>query len=139
MDEFAKRLKEDAAKIDAEVSAELQARIEASIHATDRKIIRPAVPARRASFWWASSLTGLAAAAIVFALLDRLDMNEAVDPKEAPVMATVPKYVRQLNSDFSLRVENAYFAEPLEDELQKLKADIEKARNNLRRELSSSL
>ena len=73
MDELANRLKEDAANIDAEVSAELQARIEASIRATDREITRPAGTGKRDYFWWASSLTGLAAAIIGIALLNRMD------------------------------------------------------------------
>lgn len=138
MDEFANKLKEDAASIQVEVSPELEARIAASIHATERETGSADVPNRHRSFWWASSLTGLVAAALIIALLN---WNAVDEPKEVPqeqIASVVPEYVRQLNSDFSLKIENADFAEPLEAELDKLKADIEKARNNVRRDLRSA-
>lgn len=138
MDEFAKRLKEDAASIQVKVSPELEARIAASIHATERETGGANVAARHRSFWWASSLTGLVAAALIIALLN---WNAVDEPKETPqeqVASVVPDYVRQLNTDFSLKVKNADFAEPLEDELEKLRADIEKARDNVRRDLRSA-
>ena len=143
MDEFAEKLKDDAASIEAQVSAQLRARIEASLHATEREVIHSARAGRQSSFWWASSLTGVAAAAVVIALLNRnvTDqplIEQALAPPEAAVLTVVPEYVRQLGTDFSLRAENAVFTEPLEDELEKLKADIEKARKNVRRDLRSA-
>jgi len=138
MDEFAKRLKEDAAGIQVDISPELEARIAASIHATERETGSVDVPIRHRSYWWASSLTGLAAAALIIALLNWNAVDEPKETTEEQVASVVPEYVRQLNSDFSLKVENADFAEPLEDELEKLKADIEKARNNVRRDLKSA-
>ena len=138
MDEFEKRLKEDAAGIQVDVSPELEARIAASIHATEREADGADVPIRHRSYWWASSLTGLAAAALIIALLNWNAVDEPNETPKNPVASVVPEYVRQLNSDFSLKVENADFAEPLEDELEKLKADIEKARNNVRRDLKSA-
>lgn len=138
MDEFAKRLKEDAAGIQVEVSPELEARIAASIHATERGTGGPNVPARHHSFWWASSLTGLVAAALIIALLNWNAVDVPIETPKDQVASVVPEYVRQLNTDFSLKIENADFAEPLEDELEKLKADYEKARNNVRRDLRSA-
>ena len=63
MDEFEKRLKRDADAIQAEVTPELRARIDASLRGTGqvRPANRQAEPAP-ANLWWASSLTGLAAA-----------------------------------------------------------------------------
>lgn len=138
MDEFAKRLKEEATSIQVDVSPELEARIAASIRATERESEKAQGSTRQPFFWWASSLTGLVAAVMIIALLN---WNAVDEPKEMPkeqVASVVPEYVRQLNADFSLKVENADFAEPLEAELEKLKADIEKARNNVRRDLRSA-
>lgn len=135
MDELTKRLKKDAAAIQADVSPELAARIAASMQASERETSSADVPARHHAFWWASSLTGMAVAAIVLALLNWNTAKEPLEVPEPPFASVVPESVRQLNRNFALRVENADFSEPLEDELEKLKADLEKARNNVRRDL----
>ncbi|NOX67690.1 MAG: hypothetical protein GXP15_00750 [Gammaproteobacteria bacterium] len=135
MDELTKRLKQDAAGIQADVSPELAMRVAASIRASERETGDEEVRALRRSFWWASSLTGLAAAAIVLALLNRNAVKEPLEVSEQPLASVVPESVWPLSRDFTLKVENADFAEPLEDELEKLKGDLEKARNNVRRDL----
>ena len=70
MDKLATRLRDDAQAINVEVSPELDARSAASL-----KGVTPEVPIRRALppsrqpwFWWASSLTGVAAALAVVVL-----------------------------------------------------------------------
>lgn len=138
MDEFANRLKEDAASIQVEVSPELAVRIAASIQATECEIGSTNISRREHSFWWASSLTGLAAAALIIALLNWNAADESVEMPKEQIATVVPEYVRQLNTGFSLKIENADFTEPLEDELAKLKSDLEKARSNVRRDLKSA-
>jgi len=138
MDELTKKLKEDAAGIQADVSPELAARIAASVQASERETGGADIPVRHHSFWWASSLTGLAAAVMVIALLNWNVAKEPVEVSEQPLVRVVPESVWQLNRDLTLKVENADFAEPLEDELEKLKADLEKARNNVQRDLRSA-
>jgi hypothetical protein len=71
MDEFEKRLKRDADAIQAEASPELRARIDASLRSTSQ--VRPAgrkTEPAPANMWWASSLTGLAAAIMVIVLIN---------------------------------------------------------------------
>ena len=63
MDKFSRRLQSDADNIEVAVSSELDARIQASLHAISQEpAARPKAPARPISMWWASSITGIAAA-----------------------------------------------------------------------------
>ena len=65
MDKLARKLREDAATIDAEISAQLDSRIQASLIAMEPESAQRLQPSRRrrpVSFWLASSLTGVAAA-----------------------------------------------------------------------------
>lgn len=134
MDEFEKRLKRDAEKIEARCSAELRDRIDASLRATKR--IEP-VPESRTSaikLWWASSLTGLAAAVIVIILIN---WNRPTPEPVAPVAnRTVPDAI-DVRPGFSppRLLKTAEFTSPLEEELAKLQADIEKARATVRKDI----
>lgn len=139
MDEFEKRLQADAAGIEADVSPELQARIDASIHATERERSATADHGHRRSSWWASSLTGVAAALLIILLLNRNTADGPIEPPGESVVRVVPEYVLPLNSEFLLKAENAVFTEPLEDELERLKSDLEKAKTNVSRELGAAL
>lgn len=136
MDEFEKRLKRDAAAIEADVSPELRARIDASLRGID-----PLKPAGRtattpASLWWASSLTGLAAAVMVIALVN-WNQPDAEPVPAAPVadMPTVPPDSVLAEPPPLLDIRTADFASPLEEELVKLQSDIEKARESVRQDL----
>lgn len=132
MDKLEQRLREDAALIRAEISAEFDKRLSASLEAAAAE--RP-VPRERGrapgSFWWASSLTGLAAAAGLIALLNlwpaATDEN-AVRPTVAGPVGDPP--IMPL-----LRVETAVLTAPLEQELDDLEADLEKARKAVREDL----
>lgn len=137
MDEFEKRLKRDAAALDAEVSAELKARIDASLRGVEP--IRPATPASSSSvgLWWASSLTGLAAAVAVIVLLN-WNRQEPLPPPADMSVHTVPADTETPLTKPFLDVRTADFASPLEEELLKFKADIEKARESVRQDLDST-
>ncbi|MGI9204641.1 MAG: hypothetical protein ACR2Q3_11550 [Woeseiaceae bacterium] len=136
MDEFEKRLKQDADAVEASVSPQLRARIDASLRSTERA--RPTGPETRPAsrLWWASSLTGLTA---TIAFIAVLNMNRSEPPPAVvPVadMPTVPDTAR----DFplippELDIQSAEFAGPLEEELLRLRADIEKARNSVREDI----
>jgi len=137
MDEFEKRLKRDAHSVQAEVLPELRSRIDASLRAVEP--IRPAAPVERratASLWWASSLTGLAA---VLVLVIVVNMNKPdVDPAQENVVAgqtepPLPIDIPLISPKLDIR--SADFASPLEEELQKLQADIEKAREDVREDV----
>ena len=138
MDEFEKRLKRDAADIDAAISPQLASRIEASLQSVDR--IEPIRKKRSATsnLWWASSLTGLAAATAVIALLNwNRSGPEPVLPEQT-AFQTVPdarEYLQQIQGRLPLRAETAEFTNGLEDELTRLQADFEKARESVNRDI----
>lgn len=135
MDKLERRLKGDAGLIKAELSPELQERIRASLESTRvenqprRKSRTPGI-----SLWLASSLTGLAAAALVIVLVN---WNSPVEPVEetgpAPGLTTL-----SLQSGFPLNTETAEWTAPLEEELKNLQSDLEKARENVERDLRLS-
>ena len=131
MDKLARQLREDAATIDAEISAELDSRIRASLAAIEPDAApRQREPRRRPVFFWlASSLTGVAAALAVIAVLNIVDMEEpeavsrtvadnTLQPIEIPVL--------------DLDVEAAMLTSPLAQELEDLQADLRKAEEVVR-------
>jgi len=136
MDKFEKRLKQDAAAIEAPVSAQLRARIDASLHGIEP--LRPASKAPAATspgLWWASSLTGLAAAVMVIVLINWNRTEPKMAPLPAVAEATVPADPEPLLVAPLLDIRTADFASPLEEELVKLQSDIEKARESVRKDL----
>jgi hypothetical protein len=139
MDEFEKRLKNDALDISAEISPQLTSRIEASLLAAER--IEPVRQNRSdtSKLWWASSLTGLATAAAVIVLLNWNRPDPAPVLPEQTAFQVVPDahgYLQQIQGRLPLRAETAVFTHGLEDELQKLQADLEKARENVNRDMN---
>ena len=135
MDEFERRLKQDAEELRVEVSPELQARIEASLHSVTPVRQVPARADATAGLWLASSLAGLAAAVIVIVLINwRSPEPVVVDPvaHETAPRETVPEYTGELVGRLPLSAESAVLTAPLEDELMKLKADMEKARESVK-------
>ena len=137
MDDLERQLKNDAADIDAQVSPELARRIEASLHAAERAE-RP----RRAApdtfrLWLLSSATGAAAALLVIAMLWRF--GGATGPEEVQSTANIVPEVPPTPAEiFQLNAETAEFTGPLEDELENLRSDFEKARQNVEQDLRGS-
>ena len=134
MDDFERRLKEDAENIRAETSPELRARIDASVYATTPRGPEPERPGTIVNLWWASSITGLAAAVMLIVVMN---WNQAEPPPTEPVAdsTVVPDYVERIQEQFPVNATTAEFTTPLEEELEKLKADIEKARQNVREDI----
>ena len=132
MDELARRLREDAAKIDAEIPADLDRRIAASLVAAETSPRR----AERGrglslSLWWASSLTGIAAAAAVVLVLN---LNSGgYEPVDAPLADTPP-----LLPELDLDVRPAMLTAPLQREFDNLRSDLEKAERAVREALPLS-
>lgn len=134
MDKLEQRLRDDAEHIRAEVSPEMQARIEAALRAAEP--VRPVPTTRQpvATLWWASSLTGLAAAVLLIVLLNwNAPETERVEPLAD---TTVPGLVAEMPYRFPLHAETAELTEPLEAELEHLQQDLEKARRNVERDLN---
>ena len=137
MDKLERRLKEDAALIKAELAPELQERIRASLEST-----QPAKQTLRTtktpgtSLWWASSLTGLAAAALLIVVIN---WNGGVEPVVEVSDAVPPGITWSIQSGFPLNVETAEWTAPLEEELKNLQSDLEKARESVERDLRLGL
>ncbi len=130
MDNFTRRLREDAATIDAEVSPQLETRIQASLAAIEPDVARQRRPARRpVSFWLASSLTGVAAALAVIAVLN---VNDPDEPVVVPrIVAGNPAQPLEIPA-LDLDAEAAMLTAPLARELENLQADLKKAEEVVR-------
>lgn len=133
MDKLAEQLKMDAERIDVPVSEELDRRIEASLLAVS--IERPKLPeqARRsAGFWWTSSLTGVAAALVVIAIVNsnsqtQLPPEKSRDTSPVTTLTTVPV--------IDWKTESAMLTGPLQQELEDLQSDIKKAEQKVRQDI----
>ena len=125
MDKLAEQLKRDAENIDVRVSDELDHRIEASLRSvTPETPSRQQPAARPAGFWWASSLTGIAAAAAVIVIIN---LRQAEPPAPQDILATVPS--------IDWQTETASLTGPLQQELENLRSDLEKAEKKVREDV----
>ncbi len=133
MDKLERRLKEDAGLIKADLAPELQERIRASLEST--KPVKQAPRTTKTpgtSLWWASSLTGLAAAALLIVVIN---WNGGVESVEEVADAAPPGITWSIQSGFPLNAETAEWTAPLEEELKNLQSDLEKARESVERDL----
>jgi hypothetical protein len=131
MDKLAKKLRDDAATIDAEISAQLDSRIRASLNAIEPETARRPRESRGrpAFFWLASSLTGVAAAIAVIAVLNMVDTNEPeAVPRTVAENTMLPLEIPVIDLD----VEAATLTGPLAQELEDLQADLRKAEEVVR-------
>ena len=144
MDKLETRLKQDAAGIQAETSTELRTRIDASLHAArEQRSTAYERPARATTSWWVSSVTGLTAAVLVIALFNwnRSAEQEVAAPAETLVSSQTPTDTVSLPQEWLggdgllLNVESADLTRSLEEELLNLQSDLEKARENVERDV----
>ena len=128
MDKLARQLHEDAQRIDVSVSDELDRRIEASLRAVTPEVedSRPLPVARPPLFWWASSITGIAAAIAVIAIANWQDSDGPATPP-LNVVAAVPA--------IDLNAETAMLTAPLREELDRLQSDLKKAEEKVKRDI----
>lgn len=130
MDKLAKQLREDAANIDAEISAELDSRISASLQNVTPELARPRTPATRSPlFWWASSLTGIAAAFGILAIINLVNLDR---PGPSPQVQVQEPVANIVVPELDLAVEAAMLTSPLAEELAKLQADLRRAEEAVR-------
>lgn len=130
MDKLARKLRDDADSIDAQISARLDSRIRASLTGIEPETRQPRPQRRRTvSFWLASSLTGVAAAIAVIAVLNVMEPDEpAAVPRAATDRPAPPVTLPALDLD----VRAAMLADPLAQELEDLQADLRKAEELVR-------
>lgn len=129
MDKLAKQLRDDAGRIEVGISDELDRRIDASLRAAtqERAARAPAPRARPPLFWWASTITGVAAALAVIALVNWQVAGD-VPPPATTVVSTLP-------APIDLNAEAAMLTTPLRQELENLQSDLKKAEEKVKREI----
>ena len=124
MDKMASRLRDDADRIECKVSDELDRRIRASLESVTPETGGGRGSRRPAVFWWASSLTGVAAAVAIVALINL----PGAKPPPTPVKPLVLP-------DIELRVRTAELTTPLEREMDDLQSDLKKAQGVVRQDI----
>jgi len=126
MDKLAKQLRTDAEQIEATVSDELDRRINASLRAVN-PVEQAPVAAKPPLFWWASTLTGVAAAIAVIAIVNWQVPDEPDLATPVNTVAVVPP--------IDLKAESAMLTGPLQEELDKLQSDLKKAEEKVKRDI----
>ena len=132
MDKLAEQLKHDAAQIEVRFSDDFERRLTASLEGAVQEV--PATRQERprpAIFWWASSLTGAAAALLVVAVIN---LRPAIDEPE-PVAATTSPVTVVTVPSIDLTAESAMLTRPLEKELESLQSDLKKAERKVREDI----
>jgi len=129
MDNLAKRLREDADQIEVAVSPELDSRINASLQGVRQEASQPIATARRpAAFWWASSLTGVAAALAIVVIVNLQESEPEITVTEPAVQQfSIPR--------FNWKPKTAMLTETLEQELEDIQSDLKKAEQAVKDDL----
>jgi hypothetical protein len=129
MDKLAIQLREDAEKIDAEISADLDARLSASLHGIKPEPVRRAQRESKSfSLWWASSLTGVAAALLIIVVAN----VRAPEPAATTASATPPAVILP-SVEWNAR--SAVLTSPLEQEIDNLQSDLKKAEELVKQDI----
>ena len=129
MDKLAKRLREDAERIDASISPELDDRIRASLQGVRPETPRaPASAARPRWFWLASTVTGATAAVAAIVVINL----RAPEPVPVVAESSAPPLVLP---DIQWRAETAVLTSPLEQEIEDLQSDLKKAEEAVKEDI----
>ncbi len=126
MDKLANQLRTDAEKIEATVSDELDRRINASLRAV-QPVEQASGTSKSPLFWWASTLTGVAAAIAVIAIVNWQVPDDPVSATPVNIVAAVPS--------IDLKAESAMLTGPLQEELDRLQSDLKKAEEKVKRDI----
>ena len=78
-------------------------------------------------FWWASTITGIAAAVAVIAIMNWQAPQQPAADVPLNIVAVVP--------EIDLKAEAAVLTNPLREELDNLESDLKKAEEKVRREI----
>jgi hypothetical protein len=128
MDELANRLRKDADGIEAVVSDELDYRIAASLRTVALQEEVAKVKSKRpATFWLASTLTGIAAAVAVIVIVNSQQTEAPVTATPSNVVAAVPV--------IDWKAETAMLTGQLQQELDALQSDIKKAEEKVKADI----
>ena len=128
MDKLAKRLREDADQIEVLISPELDNRIRASLQSISQEGGSTAKNRQSTSFWWASSLTGVAATLAIVAVVNLSEPEPEVGITEPPQQTfSIPQ--------FDWKPKRAMLTETLDQELVDIQSDLKKAEQTVRDDL----
>ena len=129
MDKFAKQLRDDAHRIECSVSEELDDRIRASLEGIQPEAgQRLRRESKSSSFWWASSLTGVAAAIVAIAFINLQVPDPGPDSTESNSQPLVIPTIQW-------HTETAVLTSPLEQEFEDLQADLKKAEEAVKQDI----
>ena len=128
MDDLAKKLQADAEQIEVSISPLLDDRIRASLESANQDGVATGSKSQPASFWWASSLTGIAAALALIAIVNVTGSDPEIGITEPP-----PPSLATSRMEFNLRP--AVLTQTLEQELADIQADLRKAEQVVRDDL----
>ena len=125
MDKLAKQLREDADQIKVLITPELESRIEACLRGVAQDNGAVVKSRQSALFWWASSITGVAATLAIIAVVNLSNPELETAITEPPQQTfSVPK--------FNWKPKPAVFTETLEQELVDIQSDLKKAEQTVR-------
>jgi hypothetical protein len=129
MDKLARQLRDDAECIEVTISAQLENRLQASLAAVEPERPEPVKPAASpARFWWASSLTGVAAAVALVVVVNW----------QAPVVeqgANNPVAPSLMPPKIDWKARTAVLTNPLEQEIEDLQSDMKKAEQAVKQDI----
>jgi hypothetical protein len=129
MDKLAKQLRDDAHRIECSVSEELDDRIRASLEGIQPEPVqRPRRESKSFTFWWASSLTGVAAAIAMIAFINLQAPGSGPAQTESNPQPLIIPTVRW-------HTETAVLTSPLEQEFEDLQADLKKAEEAVKQDI----
>jgi hypothetical protein len=136
MDKLARQLKQDAALIEVQVSDELDRRITATLHGIEPEMAKvPQVRQRPAVFWLASSLTGIAAALAVIAIINSHSQFETAPESMAGGSPDTSPVLESMTPTIDWKTESAMLTRPLQRELEDLQADLKKAEEKVKKDI----
>jgi hypothetical protein len=129
MDKLARQLRDDAERIEVTISPQLEDRLKASLAAVEPVRPEPVKPVLSpARFWWASSLTGVAAAIVLV-----VAVNWQTPGVEPAATAYAPPSLTPPRIDWKART--AVLTNPLEQEIENLQSDMKKAEEAVKQDI----
>ena len=129
MDKLAKQLRKDADLIECTISPELDDRIRASLQGFQPEAVQaPIRESKSFSFWWASSLTGVAATFAIIAVVNL----QAPEPVPGPAV-TMPAPL--ILPSIRWNTETAVLTSPLQQEIEDLQSDLKKAEEAVKQDI----
>lgn len=131
MDKLAGKLRSDAEQIEVSISPQLDDRIRASLEGVTQDNSAAKTRRQPAAFWWASSLTGVAATVAIVAIVNLTGPEPEVGITQPPPSLAA--------TQFDWKLKPAVLTRTLEQELEDIQADFKKAEQAVRSDIEDVL